>query len=84
MQVELLAPAVKGTMNVLKACSEAKVKRVVVVSSVAALMLNPAWPQSEVMDETCWSDVEFCRSTQVIFSLSHSLFFLKEKLQTLC
>lgn len=65
LQVELLAPAVTGTMNVLKACSEAKVKRVVVVSSLSALMANPAWPQGQAMDEDCWSDVEFCRSTQV-------------------
>ncbi|CAD6338991.1 unnamed protein product [Miscanthus lutarioriparius] len=63
--VELLAPAVTGTMNVLKACSEAKVKRVVAVSSVSAVMVNPAWPQDEVMDEACWSDVEFCRTTQL-------------------
>jgi nucleoside-diphosphate-sugar epimerase len=64
-EVELLAPAVTGTANVLKACSEAKVRRVVVVSSLSAVMVNPAWPQSQVMDEACWSDVEFCRSTQV-------------------
>ncbi|CAL5048767.1 unnamed protein product [Urochloa decumbens] len=70
---ELLAPAVTGTMNVLKACSEAKVKRVVVVSSLSALMVNPAWPQSEVMDEDCWSDVEFCRSTENWYCLSKTL-----------
>ncbi|CAD6336242.1 unnamed protein product [Miscanthus lutarioriparius] len=70
---ELLAPAVTGTMNVLKACSEAKVKRVVVVSSVAAVMVNPGWPQNEVMDEACWSDVEFCRTTQNWYCLSKTL-----------
>lgn len=72
-EVELLAPAVTGTKNVLKACSEAKVKRVVVVSSVAAVMVNPAWPQNEAMDETCWSDVEFCRTTQNWYCLSKTL-----------
>ncbi|XP_048129600.1 cinnamoyl-CoA reductase 1-like [Rhodamnia argentea] len=41
-EVELLAPAVKGTLNVPRACFEAKVKRVVYVSSVAALMMNPS------------------------------------------
>nr|CAB3468458.1 unnamed protein product [Digitaria exilis] len=71
--VELLAPAVTGTMNVLKACSEAKVKRVVVVSSLSALMANPAWPQGQAMDEDCWSDVEFCRSTQNWYSLGKTL-----------
>ena len=72
LQVELLAPAVTGTMNVLKACSEAKVKRVVVVSSLSAVMVNPGWPQDEVMDEACWSDVEFCRTTQVTAKASHA------------
>lgn len=66
LQVELLAPAVKGTLNVLKACSEAKVKRVVYVSSVAALVMNPGWPNGEVMDESSWSDKEYCRRTEVI------------------
>jgi nucleoside-diphosphate-sugar epimerase len=65
VQVDLLAPAVTGTMNVLKACSEAKVKRVVMVSSVAAVMVNPNWPQGKAMDEDCWSDVEYCRTTEV-------------------
>ena len=41
LQVELLAPAVTGTMNVLKACSQAQVKRVVVVSSLSAVMVEP-------------------------------------------
>ena len=35
------------------------------VSSLSAVMVNPAWPQSQAMDEACWSDVELCRSTQV-------------------
>ncbi len=65
MKVELIEPAVKGTLNVLKACLEAKVKRVVVVSSVAALIMNPSWPKGQVMDETCWSDQEYCRNTKV-------------------
>ncbi|KAH9688896.1 Epimerase domain-containing protein [Citrus sinensis] len=38
--MELLEPAVKGTLNVLKACLEAKVKRVIVVSSGVASKVN--------------------------------------------
>ena len=64
-QVEVIEPAVKGTLNVLKACMEAKVKRLVYVSSVAAVSLNPKWPKGQVMDETCWSDPEFCATTKV-------------------
>lgn len=69
-EVELLEPAVKGTLNVLKACLEAKVERVVYVSSSAAVALNPSWPKDRVMDETCWSDKEYCRTTKNWYCLS--------------
>ncbi|KAK7854084.1 cinnamoyl-coa reductase 2 [Quercus suber] len=72
-KVEVIEPAVKGTLNVLKACVEAKVKRVVVVSSVYALMLNSSWPKDQVMDETCWSDKEYCRTTKNWYGLSKTL-----------
>ncbi|KAK9270387.1 hypothetical protein L1049_025966 [Liquidambar formosana] len=69
-EIELIEPAVKGTLNVLKACHEAKVKRVVVVSSGAAVSLNPEWPKGQVKDETCWSDKEYCRTTKNWYCLS--------------
>ncbi|XP_062227678.1 cinnamoyl-CoA reductase 1-like [Phragmites australis] len=72
-EVELLAPAVTGTRNVLKACSEAKVKRVVVVSSLSAVMVNLGWPLVEAMDESCWSDVELCRATENWYCFSKTL-----------
>ncbi|RVW50941.1 Cinnamoyl-CoA reductase 1 [Vitis vinifera] len=65
-----MEPAVKGTLNVLKACAEAKVKRVVVVSSGASVIMNPRWPKGKVMDETCWSDKEYCRATKNWYCLS--------------
>lgn len=66
MQVEVITPAVTGTLNVLKACSKAKVRRVVVVSSFAAVGMIPNWPKAKVMDEECWSDIDYCRTTEVI------------------
>ncbi|XP_062164629.1 cinnamoyl-CoA reductase 1-like [Alnus glutinosa] len=69
-EVEVIEPAVKGTLNVLKASLEAKVKRVVVVSSSAAVFKNPSWPKDQVMDETCWSDKEYCRTTKNWYCLS--------------
>ncbi|GER32020.1 NAD(P)-binding Rossmann-fold superfamily protein [Striga asiatica] len=62
--VEVVAPAVEGTRNILKACFQAKVDRVVVVSSAAALIMNPNWVKGQVIDETCWSDSEYCRTTK--------------------
>ncbi|KAJ6931860.1 cinnamoyl-CoA reductase 2-like [Populus alba x Populus x berolinensis] len=68
--VEVIEPAVKGTLNVLKACAEAKVKRVVIVSSGSAVLSNPSWPKGKVMDENCWSDKEYCRATKNWYNLS--------------
>lgn len=67
---ELLEPAFKGTLNVLKACVEAKVKRVVVVSSIAAIVMNPDWPKGQVKDETCWSVPEYMKTTKKWYYLS--------------
>ncbi|VVB02002.1 unnamed protein product [Arabis nemorensis] len=69
-EVEVIAPAVDGTLNVLKACVEANVKRVVYVSSAAALAMNPLWSKNQVIDETCWSDQEYCRKTMNWYCLS--------------
>ncbi|XP_038703162.1 cinnamoyl-CoA reductase 1-like [Tripterygium wilfordii] len=69
-EVEVFEPAVKGTLNVLKACFEAKVKRAVVVSSEGAVLMNPGWPKGKVKDETCWSDREYCRKTNNWYFLS--------------
>ncbi|XP_043712213.1 cinnamoyl-CoA reductase 1-like isoform X2 [Telopea speciosissima] len=72
-EVELIEPAVTGTLNVLKACSEAKVKRVVIVSSIVAVRMNPNWPKNQLLDETCWSDKEYCRETKSYYSLSKTV-----------
>jgi nucleoside-diphosphate-sugar epimerase len=67
LQADVIAPAVTGTLNVLKACHEAKVKRVVVVSSVAAVFNNPNWPKGEAFTEDSWSDAEYCRKNEVLY-----------------
>ncbi|XP_071733061.1 cinnamoyl-CoA reductase 1-like [Rutidosis leptorrhynchoides] len=69
-EVELIEPAVNGTLNVLKACCEVNVKKVVFVSSVAAVMMIPNKPVDQPMDETFWSDQEFCRSNNDWYCLS--------------
>ncbi|KAG0515158.1 hypothetical protein BDA96_10G255200 [Sorghum bicolor] len=72
-EVEVIGPAVLGTTNVLKACYEAKVKRVVVVSSVAAIFSNPYWPKGKAFDEDCWSDEDYCRKNEDWYYLSKTL-----------
>ncbi|CAN6201082.1 unnamed protein product [Urochloa humidicola] len=72
-EVEVIGPAVTGTANVLKACYEAKIGRVVVVSSVAAVSNNPNWPKGKAFDEDSWSDEEFCRKNEDWYNLSKTL-----------
>uniref|UniRef100_A0A0D3GX09 NAD-dependent epimerase/dehydratase domain-containing protein n=1 Tax=Oryza barthii TaxID=65489 RepID=A0A0D3GX09_9ORYZ len=63
-EVDIIATAVTGTLNVLRASREAKVKRVVVVSSVVAVFNNPNWPTGEPFNEDSWSDEETCRKNE--------------------
>ncbi|KAL6843387.1 hypothetical protein ACP4OV_027100 [Aristida adscensionis] len=72
-QADVIVPAVTGTLNVLKACYEAKVKRVVLVSSVAAVFNNPKWPKDKAFDEDSWSDEDYCRKNEVWYLLSKIL-----------
>lgn len=66
IQLELLRPAVAGTKNVLEAASAAKIRRVVVVSSIVAVDINPKdWPNDKIKDENCWSDRDFCKNQEV-------------------
>ncbi|GMN34680.1 hypothetical protein TIFTF001_004814 [Ficus carica] len=70
---ELIEPAVTGTRNVVNACVKTGVKRVVVVSSVGAVMLNPNWPNDKPMDELCWSDHAFCNQSQSFYCLGKTI-----------
>ncbi|PUZ50380.1 hypothetical protein GQ55_6G054400 [Panicum hallii var. hallii] len=72
-EADVIAPAVTGTLNVLKACKEAEVKRVVVVSSVSAVFNNPNWPKGKAFTEDSWSDEEYCRKNEEWYFLSKTL-----------
>ena len=65
MQKELLDPAIKGTLNVLTAAKEAGVRRVVVTSSISAIVPSPNWPGDVPKRENCWTDIEFCKQKGV-------------------
>lgn len=66
-QAEIIDPALKGTLNVLRSCAKASsIKRVVVTSSMAAVAFS-AKPLTSgvVVDETWYSDPEFCEKSKV-------------------
>lgn len=75
-QAELLDPAVKGTLNVLKSCAKSpSVKRVVLTSSMAAVSYNgkPRTPDV-IVDETWFSDPDICKELKVLANtLLHGL-----------
>lgn len=62
---ELVLPAVQGTLNVLEAAKNHKVRRVVLTSSISAIVPNPGWPKDKVFDETSWTDLDYCKSRKV-------------------
>ncbi|WVZ60395.1 hypothetical protein U9M48_010427, partial [Paspalum notatum var. saurae] len=70
---ELLEPAVKGTLNVLRAAKDCGVGRVVLMSSQAAMVPNPNWPEDKVIDEDCGADVELLKKLQLWYSVSKTL-----------
>ncbi|XP_015881600.2 phenylacetaldehyde reductase [Ziziphus jujuba] len=74
-QAELIDPAVKGTLNVLRSCAKApSVKRVVVTSSMASVGFNgkPLGPDV-VIDETLFSDPVYFEQMKLWYMVSKTL-----------
>ncbi|KAL8056307.1 hypothetical protein ABFX02_04G111000 [Erythranthe guttata] len=61
---QMVEPAVNGAQNVIRAAAEAKVRRVVLTSSIGAVYMDPNRHPDKVVDETCWSDLDFCKATK--------------------
>lgn len=80
---QMVEPAVKGAQYVIRAAAEAKVRRVVLTSSIGAVYMDPHRDPEKVVDETCWSDLDFCKATKVcvlyIFKVVYSGFGKKKK-----
>ncbi|XP_058225315.1 phenylacetaldehyde reductase-like isoform X1 [Rhododendron vialii] len=74
-QAELIDPAVKGTINVLRSCAKVpSVKRVVLTSSMAAVAYNRNMLSPGVLvDETWFSDPSFCKESKLWYQLSKTL-----------
>jgi len=72
-QAQLIEPAVKGTLNVLKSAAKVQsLKRVVLTSSIAAVMVSSA-EHGFVMDETWFSDPSLCEQKELWYHLSKTL-----------
>jgi nucleoside-diphosphate-sugar epimerase len=84
-QAQLIEPAVKGTLNVLASCAQARTKKVVLTSSVAAVAYTPKRKSTSVVDESWWSDSDYCQETKAWYYVSKTLAeraawdFVKEK-----
>ncbi|KAK9051360.1 hypothetical protein SSX86_027987 [Deinandra increscens subsp. villosa] len=73
-QAQLIDPAVKGTLNVLKSAAKVQsLKRVVLTSSMATVMFVSKIESGDVVDETWFSDPLFCEQTKLWYHLSKTM-----------
>ncbi|MBA0804607.1 hypothetical protein Gohar_004180 [Gossypium harknessii] len=66
----LIDPCIKGTLNVLRSCSKASsVKRVVLTSSCSSIRYRFDVQKQQItsLDESHWSDPEYCKRYNVLF-----------------
>ncbi|XP_050893979.1 phenylacetaldehyde reductase isoform X1 [Lathyrus oleraceus] len=74
-QKEIIDPAVKGTMNVLKSCAKSpSVKRFVFTSSIVTALYSgkPRNPEA-VVDETWFSNPDFLRNKKMWYQFAKTL-----------
>ncbi|KAH9324631.1 hypothetical protein KI387_004809, partial [Taxus chinensis] len=72
-QKQLMDPGTKGTLNVLEAALKFQVKRVVLTSSVSAFVPNPKWPAETPLDESSWTDLEYCKQNGISYPVAKTL-----------
>lgn len=56
---------VRGTLNIVEACANSSVKRLVLTSSLSAMVWDQQRHAEKVIDEKCWSNLDFCRSKKL-------------------
>lgn len=71
-QTDLLLPAVQGTLNVMEAARKAKIRRIVLTSSISAIVPNPNW-SGKPFDESSWTDLDYCKARQKWYPVSKTL-----------
>ncbi|PIA39719.1 hypothetical protein AQUCO_02600283v1 [Aquilegia coerulea] len=73
IQATLIDPCIKGTINVLRACSKAKtVKRVVLTSSCSSIRYRDN-VQISPLNESHWSDTEYCKRYNLWYAYAKTL-----------
>ncbi|KAF8406776.1 hypothetical protein HHK36_008868 [Tetracentron sinense] len=74
LNAEILEPAVKGTLNVLRSCKKnPSLRRVVLTSSSSAVRARVDFDPNVPLDESSWSSVELCERLQIWYVLSKIL-----------
>lgn len=61
---QMVEPAVNGTKFVIDAAAEVGVCHIVCTSSIGAVTMDPNRGPDVVVDESCWSDLDFCKMTK--------------------
>ncbi|KAG0605479.1 hypothetical protein M758_9G062700 [Ceratodon purpureus] len=56
---------VRGTLNIVEACANSSVKRLVLTSSLSTMVWDQQRHPEKVIDEKCWSNLDFCRSKKL-------------------
>ncbi|TKY48200.1 Tetraketide alpha-pyrone reductase 1 [Spatholobus suberectus] len=70
-KLEILEPAVQGTLNVLRSCRKnPAIGRVVLTSSSSTLRLRDDFDPNIPMDESSWSSLEYCEKLQAWYASS--------------
>ena len=59
-EMQIVRPAVEGTLAVMRAAYKYKVKRVVLTSSIASIMVQKKEERKAIYDETDWSNTTYC------------------------
>ncbi|KAK7383018.1 hypothetical protein VNO78_28683 [Psophocarpus tetragonolobus] len=75
-QNEMIKPTINGVLNIMKACLKAKTLRRLIFTSSAGTVNVIEKYQKPILDESCWSDVEFClkeKMTGWIYFVSKTL-----------
>ncbi|KAF0915032.1 hypothetical protein E2562_033160 [Oryza meyeriana var. granulata] len=61
---KMIEPAIKGTRYVITAAADTGIKRVVFTSSIGTVYMSPYRDPNKPVDDTCWSDLEYCKRTE--------------------